>query len=81
MAEIPFELKLIQIDNPDELNFILGQSHFIKTVEDIHETMVTACPGGQVRPGFLRIIRSGLGAFDRHRRGAARRSPSATRWR
>jgi adenosine/AMP kinase len=38
------ELKLIQIENPGELNLILGQSHFIKTVEDIHEALVTAVP-------------------------------------
>ncbi|MDA3791356.1 MAG: hypothetical protein PF503_23015, partial [Desulfobacula sp.] len=30
------ELKIINIENPDELNFILGHSHFIKTIEDIH---------------------------------------------
>src|SRR4030042_6277314 len=35
------ELKAVKIDKPDEMNFILGQSHFIKTVEDIHEAMVT----------------------------------------
>jgi adenosine/AMP kinase len=39
------ELKIVQVENPDERNFILGQSHFIKTVEDIHEAMVTAVPG------------------------------------
>ncbi|MEW6672075.1 MAG: adenosine-specific kinase [Thermodesulfobacteriota bacterium] len=38
------ELKTIKIKNPDSLNFILGQSHFIKTVEDIYEAMVTAVP-------------------------------------
>src|SRR3974377_1238768 len=43
--EIPVEFKLVQIENPGELNFILGQSHFIKTVEDIHEAMVTHVPG------------------------------------
>jgi len=32
----------VKITNPDELNFILGQSHFIKTVEDLHETLVTS---------------------------------------
>ena len=31
------ELKTLTIENPDELNLILGHSHFIKTVEDIHE--------------------------------------------
>ncbi|HUT21551.1 MAG TPA: adenosine-specific kinase [Anaerolineae bacterium] len=39
------ELKIVQVENPDERSFILGQSHFIKTVEDIHEAMVTAVPG------------------------------------
>lgn len=38
------ELKSVAIENPDGLNLILGQSHFIKTVEDIHEAMVTAVP-------------------------------------
>ncbi|MCX5882062.1 MAG: adenosine-specific kinase [Deltaproteobacteria bacterium] len=38
------ELKTVAIENPDGLNLILGQSHFIKTVEDIHEAMVNAVP-------------------------------------
>ncbi len=36
---------LVKIENPDELNLILGMSHFIKTVEDIHEIMVGTIPG------------------------------------
>jgi hypothetical protein len=39
------ELKLIAIDKPEDLNFILGQSHFIKTVEDLHEVLVQTVPG------------------------------------
>ncbi len=38
-------LTTVQIEKPDEINFILGQSHFIKTVEDLHEALVTAVPG------------------------------------
>jgi len=38
------EFSTISIEKPLELNFILGQSHFIKTVEDIYETLVTAVP-------------------------------------
>lgn len=38
------ELKTVAIEKPEELNFILGQSHFIKTVEDVYEAMVTAIP-------------------------------------
>lgn len=39
------ELKTVSIERPEEINFILGQSHFIKTVEDLHEAMVNAVPG------------------------------------
>jgi adenosine/AMP kinase len=46
------ELKLISIDKPADLNFILGQSHFIKTVEDIHEALVQAVPGIQFGLAF-----------------------------
>jgi adenosine/AMP kinase len=38
------EFSTISIEKPDELNFILGQTHFIKTVEDVYETLVTAVP-------------------------------------
>ena len=38
------EIKLISIEKPEIINFILGQSHFIKTVEDIHEALVTTVP-------------------------------------
>jgi adenosine/AMP kinase len=39
------ELKLASIDKPKDLNFILGQSHFIMTVQDVHEALVGAVPG------------------------------------
>ncbi|MBI3611460.1 MAG: adenosine-specific kinase [Nitrospirae bacterium] len=39
------EFKTVKIEKPEELNFILGQAHFIKTVEDLHETLVSAVPG------------------------------------
>jgi uncharacterized protein len=34
-----------RIDKPETVNFILGQTHFIKSVEDIHEALVGAVPG------------------------------------
>jgi adenosine/AMP kinase len=46
------ELKTVRIEKPEEMNFILGQSHFIKTVEDIHEAMVTAVPGAKFGVAF-----------------------------
>jgi hypothetical protein len=38
------ELKTLKIQKPEDVNLILGQSHFIKTVEDLHEALVTAVP-------------------------------------
>ena len=35
----------VSIKKPAEINFILAQSHFIKTVEDVHETLIEAVPG------------------------------------
>jgi adenosine/AMP kinase len=45
VMEVGMEIKTVKIEKPEELNFILGQSHFIKTVEDIYEAMVGAVPG------------------------------------
>ena len=39
------DLLTLKIDKPDDTNFILGQTHFIKSVEDIHEALVGAVPG------------------------------------
>lgn len=35
----------VKIEKPEEMNFILGQTHFIKTVEDIHEALFNSVPG------------------------------------
>lgn len=39
------ELATVKVEKPDEINFILGQSHFIKTVEDIYEALIQTVPG------------------------------------
>jgi adenosine/AMP kinase len=39
------ELMVVQIEKPEAINLILGQSHFIKTVEDLHEALVSSVPG------------------------------------
>ncbi len=46
------ELKLIKIENPNSMNLILGQSHFIKTVEDIYEAIVSTVPGAKFGLAF-----------------------------
>jgi adenosine/AMP kinase len=39
------EIRTVRIEKPDDVNLILGQSHFIKTVEDLYEVLVGAVPG------------------------------------
>jgi adenosine/AMP kinase len=39
------QLTTVRIEKPEAINFILGQTHFIKTVEDVHEALVNAVPG------------------------------------
>ncbi len=39
------KLEIVRIDNKRELNFILGMTHFIKSIEDIHEAIVQTNPG------------------------------------
>lgn len=39
------ELQAVPVEKPEAINFIFGQSHFIKTVEDLHESLVAAVPG------------------------------------
>jgi adenosine/AMP kinase len=38
------ELSTVKIERPDDCNVILGQSHFVKTVEDLHEALVNSVP-------------------------------------
>lgn len=51
------EFKSVKINKPAEANLILGQSHFIKTVEDIYEVLVNNVPG--IKFGFAFVESSG----------------------
>lgn len=46
------ELDLIKIDKPADLNIILGMSHFIRTVEDLHEAVATSVPDAKFGLAF-----------------------------
>lgn len=46
------EIKTVSIEKADELNMILGHSHFIKTVEDIYEAIVSTVPGAKFGLAF-----------------------------
>ena len=62
------ELKVVAIDKPAEVNLILGQSHFIKTVEDLYEARRLLGARDQVRARLLR----GLGRLPHPGRGHRR---------
>lgn len=47
------EFKSVKIKKPENLNLILGQSHFIKSVEDIYEVMVSSVPGVKFGLAFV----------------------------
>lgn len=49
---IEMDLKTLKIEMPKDCNLVLGQSHFIKTVEDLYETLVEASPSLQFGIGF-----------------------------
>ena len=46
------ELKSIKIEKPDDMNFILGQTHFIKSVEDLYEAIVSSVPNAKFGVAF-----------------------------
>ncbi len=46
------DIRIVPLENPESHNVILGQSHFIKTVEDLHEAMVNSVPGIQFGLAF-----------------------------
>lgn len=45
-------LTTVRVEIPDDTNIIIGQSHFIKTVEDLYEVMVSNVPGGSFGLAF-----------------------------
>jgi hypothetical protein len=54
---VSVEIEVVPIDKPDDVNIIIGQSHFIKTVEDLHEVLVGV--GGPLRFGVAFCEASG----------------------
>lgn len=58
------EIKLVKIEKPEEMNFILGQSHFIKTVEDVHEAIVNINPAIKFGLAFCEASQKALVRFS-----------------
>jgi len=47
------EIKIVKIEKPEGLNLILGQTHFIKSVEDLYEALITSAPTIKFGIGFV----------------------------
>lgn len=46
------ELEAVRIEKPDEVNVVVGQAHFIKTVDDLHEAIAQTAPGARFGVAF-----------------------------
>jgi len=46
------KLKIVEIEKTDDLNLIIGQTHFIKSIEDLYEAMMNAVPNGKFGIAF-----------------------------
>ena len=53
MAE--YKIDIQQMTIPDDSNVIVGQSHFIKTVEDLYEALVTSSPAIELASASARL--------------------------
>ncbi len=58
------DLKVVKIDKPEDMNFILGHSHFIKTVEDIHEAVMNVNPSIKFGLAFCEASQDALVRFS-----------------
>jgi adenosine/AMP kinase len=78
LEERVMDLKIVEIEKPESINFILGQSHFIKTVEDMHEALISAVPGIKFGMAFceasgkclIRLTGTDQGMIDLARKNA-----------
>ncbi len=66
------ELTQVEISVPEGYQLILGQSHFIKTVEDLYETLAAAVPGLKFGVAFCESSGKALIRHDETDEGAAR---------
>ena len=55
------DLTTLKIEKPEAINLILGQAHFIKSVEDMHEALVTAVPDAHFTDLQVRAVAKGEG--------------------
>ena len=60
------QLTTLKIEKPDDINFVLGQIHFVKTVEDVHESLGAECTGYQIWFCLLRSFGAMSCALDWH---------------
>ncbi|MEB3786801.1 MAG: adenosine-specific kinase, partial [Desulfurococcales archaeon] len=58
------ELKVIKVDVPEGTNIIVGRTHFIKTVEDLYEALITSCPSIKFGIGFCEASQERLVRHD-----------------
>jgi hypothetical protein len=65
------EMKRVELKVPEGCQLIIGQSHFIKTVEDVYETLVSSAPGIKFGVAFCEASGKALVRYDGSDEGAA----------
>jgi len=58
------ETKVVKITPPEGVQMILGQAHFIKTVEDLYEAIIVSCPSAKFGVAFCESSGPALVRFD-----------------
>jgi uncharacterized protein len=58
------EIRIVPLEKPEDVNIILGQAHFVRTVEDLHEAVATSAPNARFGVAFCeasgkRLLRHG----------------------
>ncbi len=66
------EIKQVKLEVPEGYQLIVGQSHFIKTVEDLYETLVSSMPGAKFGIGFCEASGKALIRYDGTDEGSVR---------
>ncbi|MDP8002621.1 MAG: adenosine-specific kinase [Caldisphaera sp.] len=71
---IKLELQVLDVQVPEGTNVIIGQSHFIKSVEDLYETLATSCPSSKFGIAFCEASGKRLIRFEGNEDGLTKQA-------
>ncbi len=75
--ESEFRTKIVKVEIPTDVNVIFGQAHFIKTVEDLYETLITSSPSIEFGIAFCEASQQRLIRIEGNNEDMTRRAEKA----